>query len=137
MRFSLPLAFLLTACGLFGGGVDPDATCYPENEETTFPLAASSGSSYVPGQVLVRYKEAETGTLQPLARTMQRDYGFQVLESDPGYADLVALRDGQSVQDAVKAFSTDPRVAYAEPNYYLYAQGLPNDEFIAQQWNLL
>ena len=58
------LAFLLSACGLLGGGSEPGATCYPEPEETpaetpaeTLTVSEGSSPAYVPGQLLVRYRE--------------------------------------------------------------------------------
>ncbi len=126
---------------------EPEAyLCYPDMENATAiePQNAPNGA-YVPGQLLVRYK-AEAGALQTstarerATQAVQRDYGLSVLEANPNnpnYADLVALPAGQSVEATLKTLNADPRVAYAEPNYYLYAQATPNDPLVGQQWNLL
>lgn len=127
--------------------------CYPDAGDTITPantVATTSQSApndaYVPGQLLVRYKAEAAGTLQTAAareraaQAVTRDYSLDVLEANPNnpdYADLVALPEGRSVEAALARLNTDPRVAYAEPNYYLYAQATPNDPFLAQQWNLL
>ena len=140
------LAFLLSACGLLGGGSEPGATCYPEPEETpaetpaeTLTVSEGSSPAYVPGQLLVRYRDSSSA-LQPLearARAIEREYGLKTLESNPEHADLVALPAGQSVEEALGVLNADSRVAYAEPNYYLYTQATPNDTFLEEQWNLL
>jgi serine protease len=101
---------------------------------------------YVPGQILVKYKEAEVATgqtfsaqqladRQSLVRGIQTDYGMRVLESAlPGQADLLATT--QDVETLAKILNNDPRVEYATPNYYLQALDLPNDPNVSEQWAL-
>ncbi len=140
LAFSCLLLLLLSACGIFGGGSSA-GVCYPDVSSAARPLTASSAqadSAYVPGQLLVRYKtEAGLATLAARSQAVQRDYGLRVLEANAHYADLVALPAGQSVEAARDRLSADPRVAYAEPNYYLYMQAIPSDVLIDEQWNLL
>ena len=138
----IALALLLSACGLFGGGSELGATCYPNAAELTAAATPTGASepAYVPGQLLVRYEDGGAGSLQSLtarSRAVAREYGLRTLEPASQHADLVALPAGQSVEEALKALRADPRVAYAEPNYYLYAQATPNDIFLGEQWNLL
>ena len=45
--------------------------------------------------------------------------------------------EGASVLELAARLTRDPRVAYAEPNYYLELLGLPNDPLVEKQWNLL
>ena len=135
-------------------GPEPDISdgylCYPDGAvmgaastlNTSSTDLSSGDQDYVPGQLLVRYKtETPRSQVQPLAvreqtLAVQRDYGFRVLEAD-GYSSLVSLAPGQSVEATLAKLNADPRVAYAEPNYYLYPQKLTDDPLLGEQWNLL
>jgi len=49
----------------------------------------------------------------------------------------VDLDGSLSVEEAVKRAGSDPRVEYAEPNYLVSTQNIPNDARFAEQWALL
>ena len=139
-------------------GPEPDTSdgylCYPDGAATgaastlnTSSTDLSSGDQdYVPGQLLVRYEtEAPQSHAQSLSvreqtaqtrQAVQREYGFQVIETGSDTS-LVSLPPGQDVESALTKLNADPRVAYAEPNYYLYPQKLTNDPLLGEQWNLL
>jgi subtilisin family serine protease len=52
-------------------------------------------------------------------------------------AQLIHLNRGVSVEDAVQRARQDPRVEYAEPDYFVYAMDtVPNDPFFNQMWGL-
>jgi serine protease len=79
-----------------------------------FVLAAPAGAAqYVPGEVLVKYKDASAS--KPLE-----------------------LREGETVKEAVAELTDDPDVAYAVPNYIAHAAAplYPNDPGFRLQWNL-
>jgi serine protease len=127
-------------------------------------------AAFVPGRLLIRYRDGvgedasgdlehalkhgqppleAQARLQSLARGVQRDYGLTPLASrggadafDVGAPELVAVPEGADVLELARTLSADPRVAYAEPDYYLYPLGLtdatlPNDPFLPEQWHLL
>lgn len=48
----------------------------------------------------------------------------------------VRLAPGMSVEAALNAYRANPNVLYAEPNYTMHADLLPNDPSFPQQWNL-
>jgi serine protease len=75
--------------------------------------APASAAEYVPGEVLVKYKDAS---------------GSKQLE----------LSDGDTVKEAVSELNDDPDVAYAVPNYIAHAAAPlhPNDPGFRLQWNL-
>jgi len=78
---------------------------------------AAHGQEYVPGEVIVKYKNGTGGT-----------------GGTP-----VPLPEGQSVKQAAVQLSRDPDVAYARPNYIAHAaagQLFPNDPGFRLQWNL-
>jgi subtilisin family serine protease len=50
---------------------------------------------------------------------------------------LIHLNSGLSVEDAVRRAKEDPRVEYAEPDYFVYAMDtVPNDPLFSQMWGL-
>jgi serine protease len=143
------------------GTVSTDNALIPVTEfpAQTVPMATAtlpSNNRYVPGQILVKYKEPEKietesteteSTLSPqlspqqleqrlfLTQSVQADYQLRVLEPAlPGQADLLAT--SQNAEEVAQRLNRDPRVEYATPNYYLQALELPNDPNILEQWNL-
>jgi serine protease len=98
---------------------------------------------YAQGELLVRYRSAP-GELSAqalesyrlTARAVARDFGLQLVQSgDPGRPDLVRVAPGD-LEGALGRLSRDPRVLYAEPNYFLYTQELPSDPRLREQWAL-
>jgi subtilisin family serine protease len=59
---------------------------------------------------------------------------INLLRRDGEY--LVRLEEGASVEEAVMQASADPMIEYAEPDYLLYADGIPNDSRFNEQWGL-
>jgi serine protease len=92
------------------------------------PLGAQApvvGPNYVPGEVLVTYRQAATG-LHALA--VNRRLGAAVVQrfAQPGLQRL-RLGSGLSVEAALRSLSSDPAVASAQPNFIYHATALPND----------
>src|SRR4051795_4625202 len=97
--------------------------------------AGASAASYVPGQVLVKYKDGATGSAHAAA---QAETGTAVTGAIPGGSTELTIQDGQSVAQTVADLRKDPDVAYAVPNYkaHIAADLVPNDPGFHLQWNL-
>jgi serine protease len=103
---------------------------------TAMMQAAERGLDFVPGEILVRFKEGVSVDGQQHAlmalRTRPRVSDLRwagpvALFSDPGEwnADILAAQ-----------LNTQPEVAYAEPNYLYHPHTTPNDPgFSSRQWN--
>lgn len=118
------LVSLLTGLGLLLAQI-------PSFAGVTFPLAA--GNQYVPDQILVKFNPGVTAA----ARTqMAQTYGAQAMQTLGNQPDfmLANLTPGQTVEQAVGAYSNDPNVAHAQPNYIYRATTAPNDPQYAQLW---
>jgi serine protease len=101
---------------------------------------------YVPDQLLIRYHAPMTLAsaqerlegLALVASSVEAAYGLSslrgVFENRPS---LVAVPDGVSLTAMMALLNADPRVAYAEPNYYLTPLTSTDDPFLDGQWNLL
>ncbi|HSB51359.1 MAG TPA: S8 family peptidase, partial [Dissulfurispiraceae bacterium] len=51
--------------------------------------------------------------------------------------DHVEIKKGMTVKDAMAMYEADPDVLYAEPNYMVRIEAIPNDAFFNQSWGLL
>ena len=96
---------------------------------------------YVPGQLLVKVNAdvltSSEETYRQLASSLALEYPITVLRSgDTTMPALVTVAPGQDVETVAKWLERDPRVAYAEPNYYIYAQAVPTDPQNNQLWNM-
>lgn len=105
-------------------------------------IAAAQHPRFVPGQVLVKYRESASGTTDfrtkrrlQMSQSLQHDYPLRLLEPGlPGQHDV--LETDRDVLWLVEQLRRDPRVAIAEPNYLLEPLELPNDPRIKEQWAL-
>jgi serine protease len=100
-------------------------------------LANDRKLDYVPGEVLVRFREGVSVAGQERA--------MMALRSRPAASDLrwvgevAVLRDPTELDATILAaqLNTQPEVAYAEPNYLYRTSATPNDPgFAERQWNL-
>jgi thermitase len=98
------------------------------------PSPPAVGAPFVPGQVLVKFR-ADV----PIAHQVffLQSYGSRVIRRLPDLETYqLRLPEGTSVEEAVAAWSANPNVEYAEPNYIVRAAATPNDPLFNQQWAL-
>ena len=96
--------------------------------------------AYDPDSILVRFREEVVCASQ--GHDCNSPHVPKVLEgTHPGrYSSLmsgfttVALDDAVSVVDALAAYRTDPNVLYAEPNYRIELEQIPNDTQWTDLW---
>src|SRR3990172_5208849 len=99
----------------------------------TFPAGPTS-DEFAPGEILVGL-EPTIGNYRAAAirsavgATMIRDFGGLHVER-------WRLPEGRPVPDAVRAVSAMPGVRYAEPNYVVRADAIPNDARRNDLWGL-
>jgi subtilisin family serine protease len=82
--------------------------------------------TFVPGEVLVKFRP---GVTRAIERTAHAAVGARVLSRIAGGLgiDHVRLPRGLTVADAVRRYSANPLVEYAEPNFYRFPTFTPND----------
>ena len=94
----------------------------------------AGASGYVPGEVIVRYKDGTTGRAE---QKVEASTGTETEQAVPGGSQQLAIEDGESVAETIEELKKDPRVAYAVPNFKAHASGfMPNDPGFKMQWNL-
>jgi subtilisin family serine protease len=112
----------------------------PTQSATQAPTIPPPGD-FVPGELLIKYRQPFTtslttrATLQQLAQRVEADYNLQVLQPSTVNRPALVSVSGE-VLEMAKRLTNDPRVEYAEPNYYLQTLATTNDPLLSQQWNL-
>ena len=78
--------------------------------------AACGPGDFVPHQVIVKLNPIPGATVEQINAT----YGSTTLETFPGSTDvyLLELPTGSDVTETVKQMANDPRLIYAEPNFF-------------------
>lgn len=100
--------------------------------------AARPPTKYVPGQILVRFRQSIS---KQRAQAANAFVGSKVVR-EFRFVDnlqLVQLPTGTSVKQAIKYYRARPEVLYAEPNYIRHtdqAPITPNDPRFSEMWNL-
>jgi thermitase len=94
----------------------------------------ASASDFLSQQILVKFKP---GTSLPEVAEIHRQLGGQVKETIPDIGvQVVTVPKGQEMAK-VKAYSANPKVAYAEPDFVAQAVGSPNDPWFGNQWGMV
>lgn len=91
-------------------------------------------ATYVPGELLVRYKPAVRAAATEYFRSRWR---VSTLRSFRRIGvQHVKLPKDMTVEEALEIYRNDPDVEYVEPNYLRYATAIPNDSFFSNLWGL-
>jgi len=125
----LGLLLLLVLVPRLGEG-PPSAT--PTGPTT--PAGAGEQPAFVPGEILVRYRE---GVSEPVAVAAAEGAGLSRIASLPEAGLLrLAVPPGQEAH-LIQELQANPLVAYVGPNYLAHATGDPNDPSWPRQWNMV
>ena len=118
-RFIGLLLLTLSTTVLLGSTVPAGrAISQPSPDE---PQPVSGGAIFAPGEIVVKVKD---GAPADTIASLNRNHNARVEEKMPNSrVNLVDLPDDLTVAEAVRAYESSPGVAYAEPNYKLYAAG--------------
>ena len=109
----------------------PDASAHPAFKR----IDLDHGPKYVPGEVLVRFKPGTSQRAMMLSHAREGGTIKREFTSVEGLHS-VKLSSKTSLKAALRGYKQDPSVLYAEPNYVVQAQALPNDPLFPQQWGL-
>lgn len=121
---------------LFSLFVIPRATVFSQRRDNLRQL-------YADDQIIVKLKAGaqRPADIDAMAQELVRTPGARAesLSTRTGDLGLIHLNRGVSVEEAVLRAREDPRVEYAEPDYFVYAMDtLPNDPFFSAgaMWGL-
>lgn len=107
----------------------------PSNQLTfSVPSGAASPQSYVPDELLLKFKPAVGLASQQQSISSLGAANIGAL-GQPGWV-LIKLPIGLSVTQATAAYRSDPGIAIVQPNYLYRITAAPNDPGYASQWAL-
>jgi subtilisin family serine protease len=95
---------------------------------------AEASPDVVPGRVVVRFAP---GVSPGTRGSLRRAWGARLERTtiDPAHQ-VLKLPAGADMSARLRALRRDPRVSYAEPDYVMRAESVPNDPRFAEQWAL-
>ncbi|MGE5247798.1 MAG: S8 family serine peptidase, partial [Verrucomicrobiota bacterium] len=98
------------------------------------PGGPPSGPAFVPGEVLLKFKPGAqaSGKIQ-LAQAL----GATTLHTFHSQAVQWRLGPNVDVQAAIARLQADPSVQYAEPNYIVKLNVVPNDPRLGELWGMI
>ena len=111
----------------------PMPTVAAPRVRTGAAVPAPPYAAHAPNDLIVRFRDGVPSTLQHDLRMEMRAAPRARFRAG---AEQWSLEAGESVEEAIARLSDDPRVEYAEPNYVLYADRLPDDPRLAEQYAL-
>ncbi len=95
-------------------------------------LSTTAGDEYVPDEFIVKFKP-EVGKKKIDETNLK--HGTSIKRAGSHFMRLNVPR-GKTVAQMVEAYSRNPNVEYAEPNYIAHALMVPNDPYYPLQWHL-
>ncbi len=97
----------------------------------------ASNKAYVADELLIKFKATEGLGSQANINTASLDFGLLALtDFTDKRPSLVKIPNSKEPLEYAKILEKDPRIEYAEPNYYLQLLSTPNDSLYSEQWNL-
>ncbi len=85
-------------------------------------------------ELLVRFK---AGFRSHSADNLHKKHGSEKIKEFPAlYMHHLKLKKGMRIEDAIERYRADPSVEYAEPNYLVSVQTMPNDPRLGELWGL-
>jgi len=97
------------------------------------PRPGGQSTAFVPGEVLVKFTHQAEERHKASARA---DVAGQLKKAFKSKAEHWQLGPGKSVEQAIQRLRANPNVEYAEPNYILTADVVPNDPRFGEMWQL-
>jgi subtilisin family serine protease len=130
------VAAVLVVLGALGGSASAAPSQKgPPNEDATDVGVADPQARFVPGQVVVRFKDDVPGEARAAVLAQQGAVKRQSIPLLPN-VELVRLGHGRAVEAVVAALSRRPEIVYAEPNFIGRLAAIPNDPRWSELWGL-
>jgi subtilisin family serine protease len=98
------------------------------------PQGPPPGPAFVPGEILLKFRA--TSQLADKAR-LRADLGATTLHTFASSAEHWRIAANADIPKIVARLTADPSIAYAEPNYMLKLNVVPNDPRLGEMWGLI
>ena len=125
---------LSIAIFLYDQAVWSDSGSQTSWEKSNFQFENRNSLEYVPGEILVKFKEGTRQNKIGSMNSYMRAQEFKRIKRINVHC--LKLPPDISVDDAVAYYKMDPNVEYAEPNYIYHFRGMPNDSDFSILWGL-
>jgi subtilisin family serine protease len=90
--------------------------------------------NYKEGELIVKFKPS---VLKEIRDKVHSRHGSEKIKEFPSLnIHLVKFKKGKSLEEALAIYRAEPEVDYAEPNYLLSVQTIPNDSYFSYLWSL-
>ncbi len=96
--------------------------------------AAAPQRPYVAGELLVKFKSVSLEASDPALR--QAAGVRRSMAVGRSQIQRIVLDPEADMDQALALYADDPNVEFAEPNYLIYPQAMPDDTYFTQQWGL-
>ncbi|MCL0062528.1 S8 family serine peptidase, partial [Thermodesulfovibrionales bacterium] len=144
MSFVGVALFLISAAGAEAAAWKIEEMGSPENQKTFGGVSREDlkGLTYVPGEILVKRRDwADEFSIQQmhLRKGAKVVNTFHATHRKERTIQRVRLREGQTVEEALRQYRRNPLVAHAQPNYLYRMQTspvTPNDPRFDELWGL-
>jgi subtilisin family serine protease len=125
---------LLVAMFLYAPAVWSDSGSQTLWANEGFQIEKQSSVEFVPGEILVKFKESTNQSEISALNSYMRAREFKRIQSIN--VRCIKLPPDISVDDAVAQYKMYPNVEYAEPNYIYHFTAMPNDSNFSNLWGL-
>jgi subtilisin family serine protease len=95
--------------------------------------AKKPSAEAVPGELLIGFRSGVSAAAQ---KKLLKDAGLIEKHSFKKIHGALARTSGGSATPAIEQLQRDPRVRYAEPNFIVHADAVPNDPSYGQLWGM-
>jgi len=128
------IIMVLFCAGIISARWSEELAAVSENDDfIDMQVTEEQGQGYVPGEVLVRFKESAS---MAAANYVHSRIDSVLVEEVPGGIERVKIKDGLTVEEAVEEYLKNPEVEYAQPNYIKHIYTVPNDTSFNELWGL-
>ena len=134
MKKERTLMIFVISAALLCSAAAPGPQSRPLMRGNPAPAVYQADASYVPGEVLVKFRADVPKEVRPAFLRMYRPTMVQEVPLLDIYR--MGIPSGSTVAETVSALSHNPKVEYAEPNYIVRASVTPNDPHFNQQYYL-
>ena len=100
-------------------------------------VRGSSGARYVPGRVIVKFRDGASTTARMAAMSAVSRTASMGTRPDSADFDIVHIDSGEDAEAVARDLATRPDVEYAQAAYRVHTMFVPNDPlYKTMQWNL-
>lgn len=97
------------------------------------PILPTERPEFVPGELIIKFRP-EVG--ETARQTFLVENGLTVERTYRIGAQLVRLQEGARVNERAASLAARDEIVYADPNYYRYLDGIPNDSRFDEMWGM-